>query len=90
MWLWENQQAEPELKWMPAILAFLEYDPQPAGQTTGERLVRFRKARGWSQKRLASALHVDPTTLSRWELGKRVPWGIYLDRVAGLLSGATV
>lgn len=29
VWLWESDRAEPELKWMPAILDFLGYDPGP-------------------------------------------------------------
>ena len=85
IWLWENGTTEPELKWLPAILAWLGYDPRPEGRTIGEKLVRFRTGRGWSQQRLAAELSVDPSTLSRWELGKKSPWGVYADRVMKLL-----
>ena len=44
---------------MPAILAFLGYDPGGAPIAIEERLVRFRTARGWSQKRLAEELQVN-------------------------------
>ena len=71
VWLWENGKVEPEVKWMPAIIAFLGRDPRSQAQTLGERLVWFRKGRGWSQKQLAADLQVDPTTLSRWELEQR-------------------
>jgi transcriptional regulator with XRE-family HTH domain len=87
VWNWETGGREPELKWMPAILAFLGGDPRPEPQIIGARLVRFREARGWSQDRLAQNLRVDPTTLSRWELGKRKPSGAHLERTKELLSG---
>lgn len=85
VWNWENGRSEPELKWLPAILGFFGSDPRPQAQTLAERLVRFREARGWSQRRLAAELRVDPTTLSRWELGKKDPWGPYVARVNLLL-----
>ncbi len=85
VWNWENGWSEPEVKWLPAILGFLGYDPRPEVHTIAERLIRFRTTRGWSQRRLAAALRVNPTTLSRWELGKKAPWGPYASRVADLL-----
>lgn len=86
VWLWENNQTQPELKWMPALIQFLGYNPLREPETSGERLVAFRTVRGWSQKRLAAELRVDPTTLSRWELGKKAPCGAHLDRVNELLG----
>jgi transcriptional regulator with XRE-family HTH domain len=83
---WENGHAEPELRHVPAIIEFLGCDPQPEPKTIGERLVRYREIRGWSQKQLAEALKVDPTTLSRWELGKKAPWGVYRSRAEALLT----
>jgi DNA-binding XRE family transcriptional regulator len=85
VWLWENNQAQPEVKWTPAIIAFLGYNPRRADETIGGRLIEFRVTRGWSQKQLAAELRVDPTTLSCWEREKKAPWGIYLDRVMELL-----
>ena len=66
IWFWEKNRAYPEVKWWPRILGFLGYNPRPKPQTVGERLVSYREGLGWSQKRLAEALNVDPTTLSRW------------------------
>ncbi len=83
---WEKGRNEPELKFIPAILAFLGYDPRPPSQSVGQCLVRYRESRGWSQKRLARELDVDPTTLSRWELGKKAPRGPYQVRVTCLLK----
>ena len=84
---WELGRNDPELRFMPAILAFLGFDPRPAPNWVGARLVRHREVKGWTQNQLASALGVDPTTLSRWELGKKTPWGVYLERVNRLLTG---
>lgn len=89
VWLWESNRVEPELKWMPAILDFLGYDPTPAGRNLGERLVRHRVRLGWTQKRLAEALRVDQTTLARWETGQKAPWGKYAERIASLLQPET-
>ena len=83
---WEKGHSEPEIRFLPAILGFLGHDPRPVPSTTSEALVWFRNSRGWSQRRLAEVLEVDPTTLSRWELGKKLPWGSFADRVASLLG----
>ena len=87
IWNWENDWALPELRFMPAILAFLGYDPRPKAATTGKQLVRFREGRGWTRNRLAAELKVDPSTLARWEREERLPWGPYVERVTRCLEG---
>lgn len=74
---WELGKTDPELCHMEAVIRFLGYDPRPATvpQTLAERIVAYRIARGWSQKRFAKLLGVDVTTLAKWEQGKRVPSG---------------
>ncbi|MSU51334.1 MAG: helix-turn-helix domain-containing protein [Opitutus sp.] len=86
VWNWERNRTEPELKHQPAIIAFLGYDPLPLPTTLAERLVQHRRSRGWSQKRLAAELDVDPTTLARWERGEKTPWGPYVVRVKALVG----
>ncbi len=85
---WEKGRAEPEIRFLPAILAFLGYDPRPQPKTIGERLVAYRLAKGWARPQLAAELRVDPSTLARWETGKRAPWGIYVARIDKLLNAA--
>lgn len=87
VWLWEKGRAAPELKWIPAIVGFLGFNPSQEPPLMPERLVWFRMGKGWSQKRLAEELGVDPTTLSRWELGKKLPRGVYLEKVARVVDG---
>jgi len=66
---WEKRGREPAIRQWPAILAFLSCDPHPEPQTTAGRLMSVRRRRGWSQKKLARDLGVDPTSVARWEAG---------------------
>lgn len=44
-----------------------------SGKTFGQRLAKGREAIGWSQQELAAALHSSQGTVSRYEIGSRVP-----------------
>jgi transcriptional regulator with XRE-family HTH domain len=71
---------------MPAIIRFLGYNPLPAGNGWGERLLRRRTTLGLSQEASAKRLGLDPSTLARWERGEREPTGVRLSRVKGFLD----
>ncbi len=86
VWNWETGRNEPELRFIPAIISFLGRDPRLVPTSLAGRLIRYREAQGWSQKRLARELAVDQSTLSRWEQGKREPVGPFLERVHTLLG----
>jgi transcriptional regulator with XRE-family HTH domain len=86
---WEANTSKPEIRYMPAILRFLGYNPLPAANGWGERLVRQRTTLGLSQKEVAKHLSVDPSTLARWERGEREPTGALLERVRHFLRGGT-
>lgn len=66
---WEKGRSEPEIRFYPAIIRFLGYDPTAADPalSLGERLRVTRRARGLSQEALARLLGVDPTTVRDWE-----------------------
>jgi transcriptional regulator with XRE-family HTH domain len=67
---WETGQNKVSTKYIPALIAFLGYDPTPPTLTTiPERLAAKRRELGWSQKQAAKALGVDPCTWSSWECG---------------------
>jgi transcriptional regulator with XRE-family HTH domain len=72
---WEKGHRTPHIKHMPAIIRFLGYNPLPICSTIAERLVAHRKSCGRSQKEFAREPGVDPSTLARWESGKREPRG---------------
>src|SRR4051794_419474 len=84
---WERNSSSPEIRYMPAIIDFLGYDPLPEANGWGERLVRHRTTLGITQKAAADRLGVDQGTLARWEQGKREPAGGFLARVKRFLSG---
>jgi transcriptional regulator with XRE-family HTH domain len=72
---WETGRAEPEVRYLPKIIAFLDYCPYTPGRPLGERLRVAREAQGLSRKRLAQLVRVDEGTLWRWEQGMRTPKG---------------
>jgi len=47
--------------------------PEDAAAARRERLISRRKALGLTQEQLAGLLHVDPTTVARWERGETQP-----------------
>ena len=78
---WEANTSAPEIRYMPAIIGFLGYNPLPEAKGWGERLVRHRSTLGMTQKEAARQLGVDQGTLARWERGEREPQGAFLGRV---------
>jgi len=71
---WERGKTAPEVRYYPAIIAFLRYNPlPPAGDAFGERLKAARRERGLSWKRLAKELGVWETTVRDWENGTHRP-----------------
>ena len=52
----------------------------------GEAISRARGLRGWKQKQLAAAVHVEPMTVSRWERGVNTPDLEMLERIAEALG----
>ncbi len=72
---WEGNKSLPAIRFIPAILRFLGYNPFPPPQTLPERLAAVRKALGLSQRNLAKSLGVDPGTLQGWEAGQHEPIG---------------
>jgi site-specific DNA recombinase len=84
---WEANTSNPEIRYMPAIIRFLGYNPLPAASTLAGQLVRQRTSLGLSQKESAGRIGVDPSTLAKWERGEREPAGAFLSRVERFLGG---
>jgi site-specific DNA recombinase len=83
---WEANTSTPEIRYMPAVIRFLGYNPLPAADKVAEQLVRQRTTLGLSQKESARQMDVDQGTLARWEQGKREPTGAFLERVKWFLQ----
>jgi transcriptional regulator with XRE-family HTH domain len=83
---WEKGRSTPDLKHIAKIVEFLGFNPFDLGDTIGERIVNFRRARSLSQKDFARQIGVDPTTLARWERGDRKPVGLFLSAVLAVIE----
>ena len=59
--------------------AISQPQPQPQPQRT---LCQLRQDRGWTQEELAQYLGVNPSAVSSWECGVRVPSEMYRQRLA--------
>jgi transcriptional regulator with XRE-family HTH domain len=60
-------QSEPEIRYWPALIRFLGYDPHPAPATIGEWIASERRRAGLARRRLAELVGWDPTTIERYE-----------------------
>ncbi len=84
---WETGQRNPEIRFIPALVEFLGYDPEPADQgTLAGRLVAKRRALGLSQREAARSLAIDPGTWAGWELGTRIAREAHRRAVARFLG----
>jgi transcriptional regulator with XRE-family HTH domain len=89
---WERGRRTPTIRWMPAIIEFLGYDPAPEPQTLAEKLVRCRERLGLAKYQIAERLGVDVGTYSRWESGTKAPTRVHRKLVEAWLRevlGAT-
>jgi len=64
---WEKDRTRPAIRFWPAILSFLKYDPFPEPQTLGDRIGAKRRELGLSIARSAELLGIDEGTLTKWE-----------------------
>ena len=83
---WEKDHQKPEVRFWPAIIAFLGYDPHPQPRTLSERLWAKRRMLGLSVAAAAARLGVDEGTYSRWEHELRQPLGNHVRLVARFLA----
>ncbi len=70
---YEAARVAPEIRYWPAIMRFLGYDPRPEPSTWPERLRFAREGRGLTQGELALLLGVDIRTVNSWETGHEKP-----------------
>ena len=83
---WEGNATVPEVRYMPAIIQFLGYNPIPDASSLPKRLATARMALGLSQRKMAKKLGVDPSTLMGWEVGRHQPTGKSLELIGRTLQ----
>lgn len=70
---WETGQMKPAIQFVPALVEFLGYDPEPVEEgTLAGRLIAKRRLLGLSQHEAACSFQIDPGTWAEWELGVRM------------------
>ena len=67
---WELGHSGPALRFYPAIIDWLGYNPTPEAVSPGEGIRRARIARGLSIRALSKLVGVDEATVSKLEQGK--------------------
>ena len=71
---WENNHFNPEVQYVPKIVAFLGYDPfGPPPVAFPQHVKATRIAAGLSRRELATRLGVHPGTVAEWERGEARP-----------------
>jgi transcriptional regulator with XRE-family HTH domain len=85
---WEIGRTKPGLKYMPAIIQFLGYNPLTPSNGWADRLVLCRLAMGLSQKESARRIGVDQSTLAVRERGEREPNGALATRALRFVTAA--
>jgi transcriptional regulator with XRE-family HTH domain len=83
---WEASQTQPPIERIPAIVRFLGYVPFPEPESISERLLAKRRAMGWSIRKAAAQIGVDPTTWQAWECAKDIVRPAHRALVARLLT----
>jgi transcriptional regulator with XRE-family HTH domain len=83
---WELGRTQPEVRFIPRILRFLETDPRAKGKALPERLKAAREALGLTQRQLAQRLKVDPSTVWKWERGRTEPPVQFWPRILVLIG----
>jgi DNA-binding transcriptional regulator YiaG len=82
---WERNATTPPIRYIPAIIQFLGYDPLPPADSFSERVATARRTLGLSQRKMAEKLSVDAATVKGWESGMHKPTNKSLDLVGRVL-----
>lgn len=71
---WENNHFNPEVQYVPELIAFLDYDPfGPPPASFPLQLKAARITAGLTRRQLAAQLNVHPGTVAEWERGEARP-----------------
>jgi DNA-binding transcriptional regulator YiaG len=83
---WGCNESAPIIRFMPAIVRFLGYDPTPSACSVPERFAAARRELGLTQRVMTERLGVDPCTLRDWENGRHQPTEQSLSLISRVLE----
>jgi DNA-binding XRE family transcriptional regulator len=63
-----------------------KYPANSTKKTVGQILFEKRRARGWTQNKIAEKIDVCTTTYASWEIGKAYPNALYLSSLADVFN----
>lgn len=71
---WENNRSAPQIIHFPKIMEFLDYSPLDFDETIiSGRIKSYRYRNGITSKMFGNLVKVDPSTVTEWEKGNRIP-----------------
>ncbi|MBI5431909.1 MAG: helix-turn-helix transcriptional regulator [Planctomycetes bacterium] len=71
---WERGKTEPGARMLARIIKVLGYHPRLVGSDLPSRIRAAREIRGLTQEQLAEDLGLDPSTVRKWERGRKRPY----------------
>jgi transcriptional regulator with XRE-family HTH domain len=84
---WEKNRFNPEVQYVPKVVAFLGYDPfEPPPASLPLQLRAARVAAGLTRRQLAARLGVHPGTVAEWERGDVQPLESSVEWLRALLG----
>ncbi len=82
---WEKNRTTIGVRFVPAIIDWLGYDPLPKADTLASWIAVERTRRGFARRVLAEALGWDEGSLRSYEKGDRLPGGARLAQLRAML-----
>jgi transcriptional regulator with XRE-family HTH domain len=83
---WEVLGRMPAVRFLPAIIKFLGYNPLPLEEAFSKQIRRARLTLGLSQQQLAKKVGVDESTVADCEADRRLLHSGTASRLAAVLS----
>jgi DNA-binding XRE family transcriptional regulator len=68
---WESNKSRPQVRFIPATIKFLDYNPLSPPDSPRRSLVFYRQMLGLSLRNLGKRIGVDPKVLGLCERGRR-------------------
>jgi len=83
----EKNRVEPSISFIPKIIDFLGYSPFETEQSSlGAQIITFRRIHGLSQKKIASLIGIDSTTIGSWERDEHKPSKELLEKLLSFFN----